>query len=116
MSGKKYWLTDVSGIYAQVEGAEQRDYWRQVQGWGETSEPAPDAQVYVQHPEAGRGRLPYASVIGGWDALGWSFAAPPDPVDLTKDPQLVDVPAAATAPADTAKSPAPTSGTVSREK
>lgn len=101
MTGKQnYWISDPSGVYAQVEGADQRDYWTRVQGWTEASEPPPTAQVHVVHEGAGRGLLAYAAVSeGAFGGLGWSFASPPTPVDLTKDPQLVDQPPATAAPA-----------------
>lgn len=114
MTKNKYWLHDATGVYAQVEGADQRDYWTRVQGWSEASEPGPTDQVHVQHDEAGRGRLPFGAIGGGWDGLGWSVAAPPEPVDMTKDPVLVDQPPALAEPVKPASAPA-SSGT-SKEK
>ncbi len=114
MPKQKYWLTDLSGVYAQVEGADERDYWTRVQGWAEVAEPGRNDQVYVEHQEAGRGQLPYGALLDGWTGLGWAVTTPPPVVDLTKDPQLVDQPAEVAAePEKTA--PAPTSGTSKKE-
>lgn len=115
MPKQTYWVKDLTGVHAQVEGVDQRDYWTKVQGWSETGEPSRTDQVHVEHPDAGRGQLPYGAIVGGWDALGWLPTAPPEPVDLTKDPQLVDQPAAEAVPAELEKT-APASGTTSKEK
>lgn len=111
---QKYWLTDLAGVYAQVEGADQRDNWTRIQGWAEAGEPGRNDQVHVVH-EAGRGQLAYGALTDGWSALGWAVATPPEPVDLTKDPQLVDQPAEpVTEPEKPASAPA--SGTTIKEK
>lgn len=88
MSGKNsYWITDVDGVWALVEGAAVRDEWTKVRGWAVADgEPAATDQVHVVHEAGMRGRLPYGAIAGGWDGLGWSPSDPPAPVDATKDP------------------------------
>lgn len=112
MSKNQYWLSRGDEPVALVEGVAERDQWVRVHGWTETSEPGDDQQVHVVNEETGgRGQLPYGPVRDGlWAGLGWRLAAPPEPVDLTKDPALVDrsvaVPATKTesaAPAATSK-------------
>jgi hypothetical protein len=91
VSKNSYWIADAEGVYAQVEGADQRDEWTKVRGWRETGEPGPTDQVHVvnENPEIGPGRMPYAAVPlhAGY---GWRFGPPPAPVDTTKDPALSD--------------------------
>ncbi len=115
MPKQKYWLVDPSGVYAQVEGADERDSWVRIQGWAETGEPSRTDQVHVVHEQAGRAQLPYGGLVDGWSALGWSVATPPAPVDTTKDPQLVDQPAEAAAEPEKPAT-APASGTATKEK
>lgn len=76
---QRYWIRDVDGVYAQVEGAEARDQWTKVHGWTEADEPGPTDQVHVvnEHPEVGPGRLPFGAIDGPWDALGWQPGPPP---------------------------------------
>jgi hypothetical protein len=97
MSKQTYWLTRADEPSALVEGAAERDQWVKVHGWAEASEPADDQQVHVVNEQTGgRGALPYGPVRDGLFAgLGWRIASPPAPVDLTKDPALVDQPVAA---------------------
>lgn len=95
MTGKThYWICDIAGTYALVEGAEQRDEWVKVRGWAETVEPGPTDQVHVvnDEPTVGGGRLPYAALEAGMDGLGWKPGPPPEPVDVTRDPAFVDQP------------------------
>lgn len=102
-----YWLADADGRKAIVEGAADRDYWTKVQGWTETVEPGPTDIVYVVHEVVGRGQLAYGAVKDGWSELGWSYGGPPMPVDLTKDPHLVDQVDAATPDSGRAADAAP---------
>jgi hypothetical protein len=96
---KKYWIASPSGEYALVEGAEQRDLWTKVRGWRETDEPGPTDRVHISHPEVGHGNpLPYEALDGQWTGLGWAAGPPPEPVDMTKDPVLVDQPPVARTP------------------
>jgi hypothetical protein len=95
-----YWIADTEGVYASVEGADERDTWTKVHGWHETAEPGPTDQVHVvnENPEVGPGRLPYAAVELH-AGLGWKPGPPPAPYDATKDPALVDqAPAPVTEP------------------
>lgn len=94
-----YLIADAGGNLAHVEGADQRDVWTKVRGWHEVTEPRPSDQVYIWRDgiEA-PGRVPYEA-LDGWVARGWRPGPPPEPVDITKDPVLVDQPPAAVAPA-----------------
>lgn len=81
MSKNTYWLHDAEGVYAQVEGADQRDLATRVYGWAEVDEPPADAQVHVvnEHPEIGPGRLPYGALeSGAWAGRGWKPGPPPE--------------------------------------
>jgi hypothetical protein len=91
MAKNSYWIADTEGVYAQVEGADQRDEWTKVRGWSEVAEPGPTDQVHVvnENPEILPGRLPYAAVELH-AGLGWKPGPPPAPYDATKDPVLVD--------------------------
>lgn len=90
-----YWIRDVDGVHALVDGAAERDQWTKVHGWAETGEPGPTDQVHVvnEHPEVGPGRLPYGAVED-WSGLGWKPGPPPEPVDASRNPALVDQAAA----------------------
>lgn len=92
MTKNNYWIIDHEGVYALVEGAEQRDEWTKVRGWTTAAEPGPTDQVHVvnDNPEIAQGHpLPYAA-LPGWAPLGFRPGPPPAPVDTTKDPALVD--------------------------
>lgn len=105
-----YWIRDVEGVYALVDGATDRDQWTKVHGWVEADKPGPTDQVHVvnEHPEVGPGRLPYGAVED-WGGLGWKPGPPPELVDATKNPALVDQSASPTATPPVATKPA-TSG------
>lgn len=91
MAKNSYWIADTEGVYALVEGADERDAWTKVRGWSEVDEPGPTDQVHVvnENPEIQPGRLPYAAVELH-AGLGWRPGPPPAPYDATKDPVLVD--------------------------
>lgn len=93
----KYWLRNpADGTFAVAEGGEERDRLIPL-GHELADEPSDDAAfVWMRHDGIERpARLPYGAREHNL-AREWTFAAPPDPVDLTKDPLLVDpVPAAA---------------------
>lgn len=94
MSDKQqYWIRDVEGVYARVDGAEARDVWTKVRGWSDADEPGTTDQVHVvnEHPEVGPGRLPFGAVED-WGGLGWKPGPPPEPIDPTKNAELVDQP------------------------
>lgn len=87
---KTYWLTDGYGNKAQVAGAEERDRWVP-RGWSETTEPAGEERVWMRHT-VHQGHAQFAAgVVETWRALGWEPSAPPEPVDVLHDAQLVDV-------------------------
>lgn len=78
MSKQSYWIRDPEGVYAQVEGTDQRDFWTKVQGWVDADEPGPTDQVHVvnENPEIGPGRLPFGA-LPAWGGLGWAAGPPP---------------------------------------
>lgn len=118
MSKNTYWITDSDGTYAVVDGADERDLWTKVRGWAEADEPGPTDQVCVSHEGAGRGRIPYAALQGEWSGLGWTAAAPPEPVNLAIPPErrAQVKPAAEPAAAEPAKSSAKPTPATSGDK
>ncbi|MBQ1064472.1 hypothetical protein [Micromonospora sp. C41] len=98
MAKTKYWLTDGYGAHALVEGAEERDRWVP-RGWSETAEPTGEGRVWMRHTDHGGHQLFAAGVVETWRALGWEPSAPPEPVDVLHDEQLVDVAAVQGGPA-----------------
>lgn len=109
MTTKTYWLARDSEPLAFIEDAETADLLIRVHGYTEvTSEPSDDRQVYVTNAATGgQAALPYG-VLAAWGARGWVPTGPPAPVDLTKDPVLVDQvepvkPKTSAAPAATSK-------------
>lgn len=94
MTKQMYWLADVDGVKASVEGADERDRWTKVHGWAVTAEPVAGDLVWLQHEETGGRQVFAAEAAPQWEGLGWHPCPPPEPADLTKDPQLVDQPAA----------------------
>lgn len=86
---KNIWLVDAEGRKARVT-PDEVDTWTP-RGWAKTSEPEAADMVWLQHHETGGKQLFAHDVVEQWQALGWEPAAPPPPVDLTKDLQLVDV-------------------------
>jgi hypothetical protein len=105
MSKTMYWVTDSDGVYAQVEGADQRDLATRLHGWTEAGEPPVDAQVHVvnEHPEIGPGRLPYGALeSGAWAGRGWKPGPPPElpaPTEQAASSPEPAKPTKATAPA-----------------
>ncbi len=114
---QEYWITDADGAKALVVGADERDRWR-VHGWTEAGAPAGLDRVWLQHEETGGRQLFAAEAAPTWSALGWHPAAPPEPVDLTRDPQFVDQPAVPAEPklAAAPAAEAPKTRTATQEK
>jgi hypothetical protein len=88
---KTQWVTNVDGHLALVDVA-AADLWK-VAGWNPVDEPAftGDRMVWLRHETTGGRALFAAAVVPIWSALGWHPTDPPAPIDLTKDPDLVDV-------------------------
>lgn len=108
MSKQTYWLTNVDGVKALVEGADERDRWTRIHGWTVSDEPAAGDLVWLQHETTGGRQAFAAEAAPQWEGLGWHPAPPPEPADLTKDPQLVDQPPAeAAAATEKQQTPAP---------
>lgn len=108
MAVNNYWVRSTEGTFAQVAGASERDRWTPL-GWPEsTSEPADTDMVWMRAEGIELpARYPYAA-REYWQSRGWTFSAPPEPVDDTKDPALADQPAA------TVEAPAKSSATKSK--
>ncbi len=86
------WLADASGHYARIEDKQElRDKWTPL-GWAVVPEPAErgDHFVWLQHEVHGGKALFSAKVAPVWADLGWHPSDPPEVVDLTHDPVLVD--------------------------
>lgn len=94
----KYWLRNpADGTYAVADGAEERDRLIPL-GHEVAEEPADPDFVWMRHAGiAEPARMPYGAREHNL-ARGWTFGAPPAPVDFTRDPHLVD-PAPAAEPA-----------------
>lgn len=94
MSKNTYWIADPNGgAKALVETAEERDRWVQVRGWAESAGPVSGDRVWVHNAQTGgRTTLPHDTLgVGGyWRGVGFAPSAPPEPVDLTKEPSLRD--------------------------
>lgn len=106
---KKYWIASAMNELALVDGADARDQWVKVHGWHEITEPRPTDQVYIWRDGVDSpGRIPLEA-LEGWEQLGWKAGPPPERINITKDPRLVDQPAAPVA-AEPAKQTKPASG------
>lgn len=95
---QSYWIRDVRGEHALVEGAAERDQWVKVHGWSEADEPGPTDQVHVvnENPEIGPGLLPYGAVED-WGGLGWKPGPPPGESGLAEVTEPKSSPAKASA-------------------
>lgn len=108
MTKRTYWLTDGAGRWAQVEGADVRDWWAQ-HGWADAGEPLDDERVLLRHPEHGGTALFPTPSVQTWLDRGWEHAGPPAP-DGVEVPEPVAEPtepvqAAVEAPAPDADQP-----------
>jgi hypothetical protein len=90
MPEKTLWITDVTGNKAAIE-APEFNTWK-VRGWFETKAPELGDKVWLQHEVTGGKQLFDKDVVETWGVLGWKPCPPPEPVDLTKDQNLTDVP------------------------
>lgn len=90
MSGKNtYWITTTNGYYGQVEGVDERDRWTP-RGWSATGEPGPTDFVWMWKDDLEQ-PAPFAyGAAPMWQQKGWQLGPPPEPVDVTKDPQLFE--------------------------
>jgi hypothetical protein len=118
MSKNHYWIADPnSGAKALVEGVEERDRWTKVQGWSEATEPTGDERVWLYNASIdGRTVLPFDASQGHWKGIGWAPGAPPEPVDTTRDPALMDQPEPAAAPTAPSSAASPAAATTTKEK
>lgn len=94
MANKTYWMRTPEGAFALVTGADERDRWTP-HGLQIADEPQPGAGVFVwlEHEDHhGRQKFP-VDTVNEFADVGWHPSPPPEPVDITKDPALRDVPA-----------------------
>lgn len=85
-----FWIRNTAGQKAVIDPAD-RDRWT-VQGWSPALAPADGEFVWMEHPDEGvtqPGLIPWAA-RAYFLAIGWKPCAPPEPVDLTRDPALTD--------------------------
>jgi hypothetical protein len=104
MSKSTYWIADLDGNKALVEGVDERDRWVKVHGWTESTEPGPRDFVWLRHDEHGGRQRFVAEAVPLWEVRGWRPAAPPEPENLA-------VPDAQAAPSEPAPAKASTSTT-----
>lgn len=97
-----YWITTTTGVHAQVDGVDERDRWTP-RGWTETSEPGPTDFVWMRKEGLDQPAQFAYGAAATWQQMGWEYSAPPEPVDVTKDPQLFDQQDDAPKPARRAK-------------
>lgn len=91
MSKQTYWITTAEGTRGQVTGADERDRWTP-RGYEVVGEPADTDFVYMRKDGLEAvARFPYGAAAT-WQEMGWEFCPPPEPVDVTKDPQLFEQP------------------------
>lgn len=98
---KTYWIQDVDGVKACVDGADTRDLWTRVHGWTETDEPTGQQFQWVRNANhGGRGVLNHAAVLLH-EGLGWFPSDPPPPPGYPETPveeDILAVPAVEAAP------------------
>jgi len=86
---KKYWISDVGGVKAVVEGAEARDEWTRVRGWSETTEPTGQEFQWIRNAgHGGKGVMNHEAVLLH-AGLGWFPSGPEgydEPVDAPPEP------------------------------
>lgn len=91
------WMTDGRDTWAYVP-ADEVDDWT-IRGWQSADPKRCKASdfVWMQHTNGdqsghgGRQKFP-AAAVPVWSEMGWDPSPPETPVDLTRDPRLVDVP------------------------
>jgi hypothetical protein len=109
MSKQTYWITTAEGTRGQVVGTEERDRWTP-RGWDVVDEPAETDFVWMRKEGLDKpARFPYGAAET-WRAMGWEFTAPPEPVDVTKDPQLFDQTTTAKTSSSTSTTSKPAAG------
>jgi hypothetical protein len=82
-----YWIADVDGNKALVQGSAERDRWTQINGWTEADEPQGLQFVWLENSQTG-GRAKFAAqAVPLWEGLGWKPSAPPEPVNLAIGPE-----------------------------
>lgn len=80
------WIRDEEGVFAYVDNT---DKWIPL-GWKPAADPDGSSLVWLEH-NVTHGKAKFAkSVLQQWAALGWEPSDPPEPVDVTKDENLVD--------------------------
>lgn len=82
------WMTDGADSKAYVD-EDDIDTWK-ARGWRESAEPSDGERVWLAHEDHGGRQLFPASVVPIWQQLGWHPSAPANPLDVLKDPVLID--------------------------
>lgn len=89
MSKQKTWMRDADGRFALIEDDTERPSLEAL-GWATADEPTDTDHAWAWHEGIEQpGQIAYGA-RDYWEARGWVFGPPPAPVDLTKDPALVD--------------------------
>jgi hypothetical protein len=71
-----YWIVDVEGVKAKVEGAGARDEWTKVRGWSETTEPTGLEFQWVRNADhGGKGVMNHTAALLH-EGLGWFPSGP----------------------------------------
>jgi hypothetical protein len=71
-----YWIADVEGVKAKVEGADARDEWTRVRGWSETTEPTGLEFQWVRNEaHGGKGVMNHEAALLH-EGLGWFPSGP----------------------------------------
>jgi hypothetical protein len=109
MSKTTYWITTTEGTHGRVTGVEERDRWTPL-GYQVVDEPSPTDFVWMRKDGLDApARFPYGAAPT-WEAMGWEYSAPPEPVDVTKDSQLFDQPKAPAPAVSTSTTSKPATG------
>lgn len=87
---QRYWIADLEGVKAEVEGVEARNYWTAIQGWSESTPPEGLDFVWLQNVEHGGKAKFVAQAVPLWEPRGWVPCEPPQVVDLATAHQSVE--------------------------
>jgi hypothetical protein len=91
---KKYWIADIEGVKAVVDGADARDEWTRVRGWSETTEPVGQEFQWIRNVNhGGKGVMNHEAALLH-EGLGW-FPSGPDGYD---EPESAPAPESKSSP------------------
>ncbi|MDT5023627.1 MAG: hypothetical protein QOE61_53 [Micromonosporaceae bacterium] len=90
---KKYWIADIEGVKAVVEGADARDEWTRVRGWSETTEPVGQEFQWIRNVNhGGKGVMNHEAALLH-EGLGWFPSGPAGYDEPSQDPLAAPAPA-----------------------